>query len=448
MANMYEKDGSLTPRLKGDIYWNKQKLMYRASTIGAEEYKRRKLETLTAGIFVKYKAFKAEKKDIKLIGNEFQEWPPTAAGEEIGAEAVARVMCKRDQLLSADLSDALLPVINRVTSLYFETLGFDLAKKEPITAADFTPPVDEFMQTRQEYEALFPSVSKTVSNDMPDDIHFREEIIKPTSLSAYENLIPENYVSQLKDNSLKATAYYRDLSSNEVYSVTITGVHDGWLELVWIAFQNEDGDRDEMISFVRSFLQNARQCGKYKGAFIELHKVEGTEESVRMLESAGMTVFSQMNNIYEFRFKDVLSNPTIIAASKKTKCSRVCDLDEKTKEEIEDHLYNTRMTVPVALPIPWKNYRQTLSFAYHGKLGTGLLLISGIGDTLVVELLYASNPIVTAALLGAAINEGRLQLSADQKFLVPIVIGATRPIIKKLVKDPVRGEIEEAVIWF
>ena len=274
----------------------------------------------------------------------------------------------------------------------------------------------------------------------------QEHRLSPMAIPEYDEFIPENYISQIKNASLTVKTYH---DNDRFMGLCITGVHSGWLELVWMS--NPEGvTPDEIMGLIALILDRARDEKKYKGAFVELHMAPETAQMENNLRACGMRTLHVKNNLYELRVKDIVPMDGLSAAMQRHQCQVVSHAGEDVKSALEDILYEEKSPVPVAFPVPWSKCRQDLSFLYHDKASgsAGLLLVSEMSDTLVFDLLYGKTPVITAALLGHAIKASESLLSPDQKILIPIVLEATRPLVEKLAPTATREELVEAVIRF
>ncbi len=450
-------DGSLTPRLKGDLYWKKQKQMFR--TIGFD--KKRVNAALMQDLLVRYDNAVQEGIVEPITGDEFTIWPPTAVGTDISLQNKVRAMIYRNTLKKEE-NHEILPLLEDALVKYFEMKGFSEAERKPVEisdvqrlwiAADYDKAIKAYKQFLDSKSG--DTAGACAEENDPETFEFSgeysEEIIPISHLSEYLEHIPENYVGQIKDGSLKATAYYVKTGGGEpsLCGLSVIGVHMKWVELVWLVPAGEyKNDSDKVSDLLRYIISVHRDEKCYKGLFSEIHKGIEKDTVLEALLKSGMWVFDEKNNNYEFRYKDIKRDKSLLSASEKIACKPLSLLTDDEKAKIEDVLYDSDQLIPVALPIPWNRFRQDLSFAYSGQLGTGLLLISEIGDTLDVELLYGSNPVITASLLGTALTGTEGQVSPEQKILVPIVVESSRQLIKRLVDGATRGDITEALVWF
>ena len=278
-------------------------------------------------------------------------------------------------------------------------------------------------------------------------VDFSESRLSPTQMSAYAELIPENYVAQIKNASLKVTVYKREA---EFAGLAITGTHSGWLEIVWVALPQEKPDGMHSKELMTYIISSAKETGVYKGVFAELHVTPEENRMKEILSEIGMDIIEKKNNLYEFKIGDMEKTKTLLDAANRIPCVPLLFLTDKEKDEIENMLYNEAGSVPVQIPVPWSGFRQDLSFVHYDstKKTLGLMLVSQVGDSLVIDLLYGKNPMITAAILGTAIRTASDELPGSQKVLVPIVLSATRPIVEKLAPHATREELVEAVFRF
>ena len=282
---------------------------------------------------------------------------------------------------------------------------------------------------------------------MEKTVDFTEVRLSPAAISDYADYIPDNYVSQIKNASLKVKVYNR---GDEFAGLSITGVHNGWLEIVWVALPETKPDGVHSKELMAYILNSAKESGVYKGAFAELHNSPEEMIMEQTLAEIGMTVEKKGNNLYEFTVGEMEKSKTLLDAADRIPCVPLFFLTDKEKAEIENRLYNDSGSIPVQLPIPWGSYRQDLSIIHYDQVknSLGVMFVSQVGDTLIIELLYGTNPMITAALLGTAIRSAAEELPASQKILVPIVLAATRPIVEKIAPKATREPLAEAVYKF
>ncbi|MCR5099224.1 MAG: hypothetical protein K6B14_09780 [Lachnospiraceae bacterium] len=274
----------------------------------------------------------------------------------------------------------------------------------------------------------------------------KEHRLNPMAISEYEELIPQNYVSQIKNASLTVKTYH---DNDRFLGLSITGVHSGWMELVWIS-PAPGVTPDEIRGLLALIIDRAQEEKKYKGFFAELHMVEVTGQMEELLRACGLQTVHVKNNLYEFTYRDVVLFDKLELATQRHPCTPVGQAPEDVKTAIEDVLYEEKTPVPVAFPVPWSKCRQDLSLVHYDQkiTDTGLLLVSEMSDTLIIDLLYGKNPVVAAALLGNAIVVAKDILSPDQKILVPIVMEATRPLVERIAPTATREDLVEAFMKF
>ncbi len=281
---------------------------------------------------------------------------------------------------------------------------------------------------------------------IPDSsVRITEKNVLPGSLSDYPGMIPENYMEQIENSSLKVTAYDMD---GDFLAVSITGVHSGWLEIVWVTFKEVKVENaKKLLSYM---IYTAKEKGIYRGIFAELHMAPETELMKQVLSACGMHIHERKNNLYECRMEDVVEDKTLTAAASKISCMPLLFFSEPELDEIEQIIYEEAGSVPVPLPIPWGNYRQDLSIVHYDpeKKSLGLFLVSKVGDTFVIDLMYGKNPMVTAAILGTVVKTAKEELENNQKILVPIVLEATRPLVEKLAPTATREDLVSAFVKF
>ena len=198
---------------------------------------------------------------------------------------------------------------------------------------------------------------------------FTKTRLRSSDFVLYGEDIPDNYLGQLRNGSVVAEAYYDPADpAGRTFAVIISAEHDGFKEMIWISVRPEFmRDSKAIIDFLKFFINECRQEGSYRGVFIELHVDEHTSEMAKLLEAAGMQVYTEKNNIYECTLKEVAGERELLMAAQRLHCRPLAKLSEKERDDIESRIEKSRFPVPVALPIMWNTYRQDLSFAYMGS---------------------------------------------------------------------------------
>jgi len=451
------EDGSLSKRLKGDLYWKKQNLIFSAMD-ASSELSRPKTNVLIANLLYKYDNDKDTYKPV-LDGNEFRNYPPTASGRDATISGVLRAMKVRDIYRSEGNAPAgIMPVLEETINCFFHSHGYDEATRANISAEEkknarfaFYSAIKKYSSAVSEILELNAEPDKDYYVKKEDDTNYLDVYISPKRISEFSDYIPENYISQIIDGGLTVTATYIDSETPENFVGTyITGIHEKWVELVWLSTHKKyKEDYERIISFARHIIAESYNAGRYHGIFSEMHIPEELMIST-VLKDAGMSVYLENNNNYEFVLSDIVREPSIMSAAEKLSCTPLIAAGDDIKAFLEKSVTNDERMIPVSLPIPWNEYLQEISLihANEKKNTSGMFLFSKIGDTVVFDLAYTSNAVIMASLIGNAIKIADSIFDPGQKILVPIVSEATRPLIERLVPKAHRDELLEAILWF
>ena len=441
-------EGFLSLRQKGDLFWKKYKLQRQAEELLGSDKKR---HVQVAGVLHMYKSASPDEKT-QPDGNEFKDYPPTATGRDVMRNAVVRAMLVRDKLRNDPECDGhFLDSLSDAITAFFESAGYDEITGKPIDEKKKAEACSLYPEKVKAYEEAYRALQAEKVKVSKPETAFKKKRIRPPEFDAYAEDIPENYLGQLRSGSVIAECYHMaDEDESCVFGVVLHAKHEGFKEIIWISIREEYmEDLEACKDFLRFVIWEAYEKKEYKGVFTEMHVDEHIDKMTEVLRSAGMSVYFEKNNIYECCLSDVHGEGNLFAASDKLSCVSVSQLSPAQRDELEKRIEKCRQPVPLAYPVMWDSYRADLSVAYLGQASdTGLLLISEVGDSLDIELLYGSNPMIVAALSGTALRKAQKHLPPTQKLLVPIVNEHSRPLIKKLMPTAVRGDIAEAVIWF
>ncbi len=442
-------DGSLSPRKKGDLFWKKFKLQEQAEELLKFN---KKLDLLIADILAFYGSTPTDI-EIHLDGNEFKEYPPTATGWDVMRQAIVRAMTVRDKMRKDPDSDKrLLDSLSGAIAAFFDSVGREETSGKPMDVNDKPRARQVFFEKAKTYEMAYYASKPEDYESYEPEMDFAKKRIRPLEFDDFAEDIPENYLGQLRNGSVIAERYHKaDEDESNVFGVIIHAKHEGFKEIIWVSIRPEYmEDREACADFLRYVIWEARERKEYKGVFMELHVDEHIVEMSDMMRAAGMNIYFEKNNIYEGRLSDIQGQDKLFAAADKIRCRSVSQLSPEERENLELRIEKSKQPVPVAYPIMWNTYRSDISVAYlgPGPRDAGLILISEIGDSMDIELLYGSNPIIVAALVGEALKKAYELLPPGQKLLIPIVNEYSRPLIKKLMPTAVRGDIAEAIVWF
>ncbi|MCR5654013.1 MAG: hypothetical protein K6G07_00010 [Lachnospiraceae bacterium] len=443
-------DGSLSARKKGDLFWKKYKL-FKQFEMEHESSKSAKKYQIVSEIFQKYDdAFSQE--TAELDGNEFRAYPPTATGRDARCSAIVRAMRKRDEMRNVDDCDKeLCAALSDALSSFFASQGFDEGSREPVLVADKAAAEEDFCKKKKVYEEMFFARAGIKEAEDAAATYERKRL-RSADFKEFSDYIPDNYLGQLRNGTVMADAYYTgEVSPDTFFGLIIFAKHEGWKEIIWIAvkdtYATDIKANKEFLSFV---LWEARRQNEFCGAFVEIHKGEYSDGMGEVLRELGMYVYMEKNNVYECRLSDIEGQKSVMAAAAKIPCKALEETEEEDLDEIERRINRNKQPVPIAIPVPWYSYCVDLSFTYLNKNSddAGLLMVSSVGDSYVLDLVYGSNPMIVAALIGHALKTASASLTGEQKLLVPIVNEATRPLMVKMVPSAVRGDIAETVMWF
>ena len=442
-------DEPLSPREKGDIFWKKFKLQEQAEELLKVN---KKTDLLVTDVLSVYRDTSADV-EAYLDGNEFREYPHTAAGWDVMCQALVRAMVFRDRIRNDPEGDKrLLEALSDAIEAFFLASGRDEISGKQLDVDDKNRAKQMFSEKARIYEMAYHAANQNNNVSFESEMSFVKNRIRPQEIKDFSEDIPENYLGQLRNGSVIAERYHiADEDESNVFGVIIHAKHDGFKEIIWTSIRPEYiDDKNACIEFLKYVIWEARERKEYKGIFVEAHVDEHATEMVEMMRSAGMSIYFEKNNIYEGCLSDIQGQDMLFAAADKIHCSSVSGFSQEQRDEIENRIEKNRQPVPVAYPIMWNAYRADLSMGYlgAGSKDAGLMLISEIRDSLDIELLYGSNPMIVAALTGTALKKAYELLTPDQKLLIPIVNEYSRPLIKKLMPTAVRGDIVEAIVWF
>ena len=281
---------------------------------------------------------------------------------------------------------------------------------------------------------------------------FRTEQISAVNIMDYEDCIPESYRAQIRRGELNAIAVYDDFGGKQnFYGLYVTGVHNGWLEIVMVYLANEEKGVMAKADLIRYCIRSERirDNGSLKGAFMEVHMDEGGEQQEQILMLAGMETLREKNNIYEFTLSQVGQRSMLSKLKKRLECRSIGECEEEELDEMDAIIQEDERSTPVPLFMDWYEYDQDLSkICFSNGKPVGALLFTNCEDHLVIELAYTADNMALPVMLANALEDAESIYSPEKRVLVPVVINKTKEIVEKMVPDAYRGEIVEGVVWF
>ncbi len=282
---------------------------------------------------------------------------------------------------------------------------------------------------------------------------FSSERINPRDLSEYSEYIPDNYILQVRGNSLYAGMVVDTVGGvDRTKVIYVTGHFAGWIELVWTYFMEEDSTPSAKADLLRYIFRAEQERIKdpLKGIFCEVHIQEVRDVQVlkRVLRLAGMETAVTGNNIYEFALSDVKEAAFLKKAAGRIKCTQLSEADDTLLSGLESLIRADDRPVPFNLVSGYSDYLQDVSFISHkGGKPDGAVLLYEKKDYIVIDCAYVDDPVALAGLLGNAYMALLDEYGPGQKILVPVVVNKTAEIVTHMVPDAQRGELIEGVLW-
>ena len=489
-SSMDERKQSLTARQIGDIYWKKKKRMLdsaagrirRGDAAGGER------SVLTEDSMVISRAERILKRykesggsDPGLLipdGNEFRDRPPTICGEDTFEDEILLVMRARDQYQGMlkkprekkdpEAEKLFEYGLEEVTALMEESvkLWFEASGLDPDSAEKLDPGI------REKAAKQLPSVISSFENTL---CSFYEQVSSETSEKTDRSVssenrrfimmpisgfcsdgpvydIPDTYMLQIRRGELSAEAVFMEEpgDTQRFFGVSVTGVHVGWLEIVYLFIPEENRTAEAIADFLKYEIQSARQInGNLYGVFTEIPMDEVYPALREGLRMAGMEVKEEKGNMYRFRLSEILEKDAMKKAAEKASLCLLKDADRILLNRMESVMREDPRPVAVSGETDWKEYRGDMSMiCLEGGKPVGLLLISEYGGCVVPELVYTASKTALVKLLGGALKQAEELYPQDQEILVPIVAKKSREILERIVPTGKRKASLTGMLWY
>ena len=277
--------------------------------------------------------------------------------------------------------------------------------------------------------------------------------IPKSELDQYEGIIPETYMTQLRLNKFYAGVLSDVFRTEEVrLAVFVTYFIDGWLELVWIGYCEQDVLPIVKAYIIESIVMSEKKRYKkdIKGVFFEIHEEEvGDVDLFRQaLMMCGFSLRETLGNVYELTLGMVQKKEQafLAKAAKSMKCIQASSADDGIRQKLGDMVENDSRPVPVGMYINWDEYllEDSLICIRDGN-PCGVLLFSKKEDHLVMDCAYVTDKMALSSMLGWAYFALKKKYGDEQKVVIPIVIEKTGLLVEKLVPDAIRGKRLEFV---
>ena len=280
-------------------------------------------------------------------------------------------------------------------------------------------------------------------------MRFQNEPIGTENIPQYSKYLPEEHLNKIRFGEFKATAVF--LGDGKLFGVYVTDLVDGWIRFVWFALTESDVSTAEKALFIRFCIavEKSRIEGEEKGAFVEIMKDEAWEDAREAFMLAGMEVRDVCGNNYEFTLSQVEHRDMLSSAAEKIPCIPIAEADDVLLSTLERLMQNDERPVPIPTFVDFESYDQELSCIciVKGK-PIGALLVSEIGDYIVLQAAYTSGKYALPAILGYAINKAAEKYGEDKRVLAPVVVFKSEQIIEEMVGGEKREKILEAVQLF
>ena len=272
--------------------------------------------------------------------------------------------------------------------------------------------------------------------------------IKDPVLFGKKEVVPKSYLSEIYNGRMSAIEV---LDDDRLYGIALFEVTDDWLEIVWTYIFEPDVAVNDRALFLKFCINEGKAIRRegLKGAYIELPLDEAGEDEEEVLALAGMEVIKSQGNVAMLTLGDVADPKRLLEAADKAQCVRLSDSRAEWLDRLSIMMNLDERPVPAQVYMDWSRYLQDLSFVGMKKGSpAGCILMSEEQDALVLDLAYASDPVLLPVMLGNAYRAIDEKYGQDKVILVPAVISKTKELVDRIAPTAEWGEVLEGFMRF
>ncbi|MBO6213899.1 MAG: hypothetical protein J6N76_00010 [Lachnospiraceae bacterium] len=276
---------------------------------------------------------------------------------------------------------------------------------------------------------------------------YRGVLIDADNSKDYLELIPKELFAELKAHKLQAAAMIDEMrESDNIIGVVFIQPWDGWLEIRWVELSPYYDTDDYGADLIWNVTEFVRGWDTWRGVYAKIYPSE--KKQLSYYRMAGFKIREDMDNVFEFRFGDVITDGILSNEGDFEHCRSLEGMEDWEKRKLESMLYNAPEPVAVEFPVSFDKYDGSLSTFYEEDgIIKGMILISSREDCISVDYAYAVSPVIFVTILAYICQWAELIMSEDQRILVPVLSWKGAELVKKLVpnakRDPVYTAIRE-----
>ena len=282
---------------------------------------------------------------------------------------------------------------------------------------------------------------------------YLNKAISKKELPDFENLIPENYMPEIRAGKMFAGRVVDLVGGEETPLVTyVSYAFAGWLELVWLSFYEDDlpVDHANLLRYLIR-VESDRRGIPLKGVYMDVHYDEVKDPVLyrQMLIMANFECREIYGPTYELTFSQIKEGEFLKKAAKLHKCVPLAEAEDQLFTDLAAMIREDERPAPVGAYLKWDDYLQqdSLICLKDGK-PCGALLISMKKECLVLECAYVTEKTALSAMLGTAYTMLSEKYDADTRILVPVVLKKTGQIVERMAPEAKRVRLLEAIQWF
>lgn len=276
----------------------------------------------------------------------------------------------------------------------------------------------------------------------------REIIITPETAPGFVHLIPELYMRDIQAQELVGKGL-ADEEDGRAAAVLLCRETRGWMEIVWIAVDEDYRGMGLAGWLLHICLQGARQAGELWGAFADLTTEKDRDMMRHILIRNGFAVTEKFRPVYTVPLQAIAGSKLFDKQIEANRVRPLKEADNALRKSIGLLMKEDRRPLPMHLPINWEQYDDTISgiCMIQGK-PAGVILVSRMEEELELSFLWANHRSAAALLLVYAMKRALDVCPPQTQVSLAAVSDKALNLAEAILPDAQKMRIEQGRLNF
>jgi len=259
-----------------------------------------------------------------------------------------------------------------------------------------------------------------------------EILLKEHNMAAFSHLIPELLQRELRMQRLVGVGLW-DPEWEAPMAVLLLRATNGWMELVWLAVDQDYRGLALPRYLMRRALARARRARRLWGAIADLPDGEYHGYFRRLLEQMDFDFTEIDSRVYTAPLEEILRNEDLRSLRHGGNVTALRNAAPALLQNLLDAIHTDSRPVPLPAKPDWSAYDGALSGIFlSGGTPRGLLLLERDGKELTMACAWASSVSALPQLLAFSMEQAGAQYPPDTQVVIPAISEASQKLVQRL----------------